>query len=140
MDVSYPATAHYPHVAGAPPVALDPNPADNFVYKGLRYAENDAAVDTDKKFTATTPGHAVLLFSEIQRDGRGQAREFLRVRVVETKDWESVLIDGTAIIGRRVPDLGADAAGLGTVMSTTRRMWRGTTLSSMTPHSSGRQT
>ena len=63
---------------GAPPVALDPNPADNFVYKGLRYAENDAAVDTDKKFTATTPGHAVLLFSEIQRDGRGQAREFLR--------------------------------------------------------------
>ncbi len=114
VDVSYPATAHYPHVAGAPPVALDPNPADNFVYKGLRYAENDAAVDTDKKFTATTPGHAVLLFSEIQRDGRGQAREFLRVRVVETKDWESVLSTGTAIIGRRVPDLGADAAGLGT--------------------------
>lgn len=114
VDVAYPATPHYPHVAGTPPVALDPDPGDDFVFKELRYAENDAALDTDKRFTASTPGHAVLLFAQLQRDGRGQPREFLRVRVVRTRAWEDVLSTGTAIIGRKVPDLGHDRARLGT--------------------------
>lgn len=114
VDVRYPGTSHYPHIANTPPVALDPSPNDAFVFKEIKYTETDAAVDDKKRFTATAAGKTVLLFSELQRDGRGVPREFLRVRVVETKMWESVLSQGEAIIGRKVPDLGFDKAGLGT--------------------------
>ncbi len=114
VDVRYPDRPHYSHVAGTPAVALDPDPADAFAFQEIRYTETDAAVDSQKRFTATQPGYTVLLFSELQKDGRGVPRQFLRVRVVETKTWESVLSQGTAIIGRKVPDLGYDRAGLGT--------------------------
>lgn len=114
VDVRYPDRPHYSHVAGTPAVALDPDPADAFAFKELRYAEADAAVDGQRRFTATQPGFTVLLFSELQKDGRGVPRQFLRVRVVETKTWETGLVQGGAIIGRKVPDLGHDRAGLGT--------------------------
>lgn len=120
MDVTveavYPATAHYPHIAEAPPVALDPDSRDAFVFKEIKYKETDASVDGEKRFTATQPGHTVLLFTELQPDGRGVPREFMRVRVVDTKRWNDrgVLASGTAVIGRRVPDLGLDRAALGT--------------------------
>ncbi|MBX3745651.1 MAG: hypothetical protein KF833_10115 [Verrucomicrobiae bacterium] len=114
VDAAYPATPHYPHVGGTPPVALDPDPGDNFVFKEIRYTENDASVDGQKGFTATTEGRTVLLFGELQRDGRGEPREFLRVRVVHTRDWESVLTTGSAIIGQKVQDPAADRARLGT--------------------------
>ena len=114
VDVRYPDRPHYAHVAETPAVSLDPDPADAFAFKEIRYSETDAAVDGQKRFTATQPGFTVLLFSELQKDGRGVPRQFLRVRVVETKPWESVLSQGGAIIGRKVPDLGYDRAGLGT--------------------------
>ncbi|MBL9139750.1 MAG: hypothetical protein JNK85_28025 [Verrucomicrobiales bacterium] len=114
VDVSYPSPAHYPHVAGTPPVALDPDPNDDFVFREIRYFENDASVDANKRFTATTEGKSVLLFTSLQRDGRGQPREFLRVRVVDTIDWETGLVQGFAIIGKKVEDPTLDRAKLGT--------------------------
>jgi hypothetical protein len=114
VDVQYPSPAHYPHVAGTPPVALDPDPADDFVFKEIRYSETDAAVDASKRFTATAEGKTVLLFSQLQRDGRGVPREFVRVRVVNTIDWESGLVQGFAVIGRKVEDASLDRAKLGT--------------------------
>lgn len=116
VEVVYPTTAHYPHIAESPPVALDPDSRDAFVFKEIKYRETDASVDGEKRFTATQPGHTVLLFTELQPDGRGVPREFLRVRVAETRRWNDrgVLSNGGAIIGRRVPDLGLDRAGLGT--------------------------
>ncbi|MCI0538335.1 MAG: hypothetical protein L0Z50_24270, partial [Verrucomicrobiales bacterium] len=105
VTVNYPNPAHYPHIAEAPPVALDPDPDDNFVFKELRYTENQAAIDSEKRFTASTPGKTVLLFAELQRAGRGQAREFLRVRVVDTKRWNDNLAPTqTAIIGQKITD------------------------------------
>jgi hypothetical protein len=114
VTVNYPTPAHYPHIADTPPVALDPDPIDTFIFKELKYAENDAAVDGNNQFTASQPGHAVLLFSEIQPVGRGQPREFLRVRVVETKRWnDNLAASGTAIIGQKITDP-LDRANLGT--------------------------
>jgi hypothetical protein len=114
----YPARAHYPHIAEAPPVALDPDPTDDFVFKEIRYSENDASVDGNRWFTATTPGRTVLLFSELQRVGRGEPREFLRVRVVHTRRWNDALATQTAVIGRKIVDTTVprqfDRAGLGT--------------------------
>lgn len=114
VDVRYPDRPHYPHIANTPPVALDPDPADTFVFREIKYTETDGAVDSERRFTATAPGHTVFLFSELQKDGRGVTREFMRVRVVETKDWESGLVQGDAIIGQKVPSLGFDRANLGT--------------------------
>jgi hypothetical protein len=110
----YPTTPHYPHIANTPPVALDPDPADNLIFKEVRYTENSAVVDGNKWFTATNSGKTVLLFGDIQRTGRGIPREFVKVRVVETKLWnDNPAAPGTAIIGRKVTD-SLDKAGLGT--------------------------
>lgn len=115
VTARYPNPAHYPHIAGTPAVALDPDPNDDFTFKEIRYSENDAAVDGSKQFTADVRGRTVLLFSELQRDGRvPQPREFLRVRVVETRGYEEDLTAGSAIIGRRIEDLSLDRAQLGT--------------------------
>lgn len=114
VNASYPRVAHYPHVANTPPVALDPDPGDTFVFKELRYTENSATVDGRSRFVATAPGKSVLLFSELQRDGRGQAREFVRVRVVDTRRWSDGLASDTAIIGRKIDGKTRDRAALGT--------------------------
>lgn len=113
--VTYPSPAHYPHIANTPAVALDPDPSDSFVFKEIKYTENSAVVDGNKRFTAQSAGKTVLLFSEIQKLGRGQPREFLRVRVVDTRKYTDVLApDGTAVIGRKITDPVLDKAQLGT--------------------------
>lgn len=118
VTANYPRVAHYPHIAETPPVALDPDPTDAFVFKALRYTENSASVDGQTRFVATLPGRSVLLFSELQRDGRGQPREFLRVRVVDTRRWSDVLTSDTAIVGQKIrdrtPGRAYDRAQLGT--------------------------
>jgi hypothetical protein len=114
VTAAYPATPHYPHIAGAPPVALDPDPADNLIFKEVKYTENSAIVDGNKWFTATNSGRTVLLFGDIQRTGRGVPREFLKVRVVETRLWnDNPAPSATAVIGQKVTDA-LDKAGLGT--------------------------
>lgn len=116
VTADYPNPAHYPHIANTPPVALDPDANDDFVFKELKYSENSAAVDSKRQFTASAAGKSVLLFAEIQRDGRGQPREFLRVRVVDTKLWNTTkpANAGSAIVGRKVTDAALDRANLGT--------------------------
>lgn len=118
ITANYPRVAHYPHIADTPPVALDPDATDAFVFKELRYTENNASVDGQKRFASAQPGKSVLLFSELQRDGRGQPREFVRVRVVDTRRWNDGLAVGSAIIGQKIRDrsLGRvyDRAELGT--------------------------
>jgi len=114
VTVTYPEPAHYPHIANTPGVALDPDPNDDFIFKQLKYSENQAAVDGNQRFTASQPGRSVLLFSEIQRVGRGIPREFLKVRVVHTRRWDDNLpANSTAIIGQKITDP-LDKAALGT--------------------------
>jgi len=107
---------HYPHIAGAPPVALDPDPDDNFTFKQQKFSNNSASVDGSARFSAGTAGKTVLLFSEIQREGRGQPREFLRVRVVHTLDYDANLPANPTPwrVGSRITDPAADRARLGT--------------------------
>ncbi len=107
---------HYPHIAGAPPVALDPDPDDNFAFKQQMFSNNGASVDGSGRFTADAAGKTVLLFSEIQREGRGQPREFLRVRVVHTLNYDDNLpANPTPVrVGERIADATADRARLGT--------------------------
>ena len=96
-------------------VALDPDPSDDFIFRALKYSENEATVDGQKLFRASKPGNSVLLFSEIQRVGRGQPREFLRVRVVQSKEWNSgAPADSAALIGQKITDPELDKARLGT--------------------------
>ena len=115
ITATYPAEAHYPHIVGAPPVALDPDPDDSFVFKEVKYTESDGVVDSDNSFTASQAGKSVLLFGELQLVGRGQPREFLRVRVVDSKDWNTGLPDShEAIIGQKITDSELDLAGMGT--------------------------
>lgn len=116
VDSSRSLTGHYPHVADSPPVALDPDPNDNFTFRRQKFSSAGAAVDGRNLFTATSAGFTVLQFSEIQRDSRGLPREFLKVRVVDTKVWNDssiYLADQPATVGTRITDT-ADAAQLGT--------------------------
>ena len=108
---------HYPHIAGAPPVNVDPDDTDNFSFISKQFSNCSGTVDGSKLFTAPTPGFSVLLFSEIQRDGRGQPREFMRVRVVDSKAWNDTAITlptRTAKIGTRILDTEADEAKIST--------------------------
>ena len=118
LDVNYPASAHYPHIAGAPAVALDPDPEDDFVFKAIKYTENGAQVDASKRFTATIRPHGPA-FSKIQRVGRGEPREFVQVRVVETTAYTTVLDYGEATIGPKIsaPDIDRAKLGTGFVLS-----------------------
>lgn len=111
---TFPPDSHYPHIANTPAVNLDPSPDDSYIFKEVFYTQNDAAADQDNLFTASTPGKAVLLFSEIQQVGRSAPAEYLRVRVVETKNYN----DGTftqlpAVIGEKITSP-LDRANLGT--------------------------
>ena len=111
----YPQTPHYPHITSTPPVNLDPDSGDSFVYKDVRYSENEASVDENSYFRAEIPGWTVLLFGEIQLVGRGEPREFLRVRTVETKTWQDCLTNDTeVIIGQAIIDDDLDLAKLET--------------------------
>ncbi len=112
----YPDREHYPHISGAPSVNLDPNPDDSFIFKSIQYTENEASVNSESWFDAEQLGSTVLLFSEIDSSGRGEPREYLRVRVVKTRDWNDSDVlnpDQTAIIGKRIED-DLDLANLNT--------------------------
>ncbi len=110
-----PDQPHYPHVAGSPPVQLTPDPKGTFFFKELRYTENSAAITDGSLFTADNAGRSVLLFGEIQQIGRGEPKEFLRVRMVQTRTWDDgAPAAGSAIIGRAIEDPGLDLARLGT--------------------------
>ncbi|HMP72003.1 MAG TPA: PA14 domain-containing protein [Kiritimatiellia bacterium] len=115
VDALVPPQPHYPHIANTPPVQLTPDPNGTFSFKELKYTETDAAISGGSLFTATKPGLSVLLFGEIKQIGRGEAKEFLRVRMVETRAWDDDLApEATVIIGQPIRDPALDRANLGT--------------------------
>ncbi len=114
VTAHFSSVAHYPHVAGTPAVALDPDPNDQFIFQGLRYSENEAQVDANTRFFASQSGRSVLLFHSIQPGGRGEPQEFVEVRVVDTKQYEQVLSTGTGIVGQKLSATDLDRAKLGT--------------------------
>jgi hypothetical protein len=115
VDVLPPAEPHYPHIAGTPPVQLTTDPNGTFFFKELKYTENEAAIASGSLFTADRPGRSVLLFGEIKRIGRGEPKEYLRVRMVQTREWNEVPhAPETAVIGQAIQDPALDLARLGT--------------------------
>jgi hypothetical protein len=115
VDALPPEQPHYPHIASTPPVQLTPDPTGTFFFKALKYSENDAAISEGSLFSADTPGRSVLLFGEIKIIGRGDPKEYLRVRMVETRAWDDALpAAATAVIGRAISDPSLDLANLGT--------------------------
>ncbi|HMO03121.1 MAG TPA: PA14 domain-containing protein [Kiritimatiellia bacterium] len=115
VDVLPPEQPHYPHIAGTPPVQLTPDPTGTFFFKELKYTENDAAISGGSLFTAQRAGRTVLLFGEIKRIGRGDPKEYLRVRMVDTRTWNNdAPSPANAIIGQAIRDTTLDEANLGT--------------------------
>lgn len=115
VTVNKPSQPHYPHIAGTPAVQLNPDPNGSFFFKGIKYSENEAAIQNDSLFTADKPGDTVLLFSEIKQIGRGEPQEFLRVRMVRTETWdENLSTPAQAIIGQAITDTELDLAKLDT--------------------------
>jgi hypothetical protein len=113
----WPTVPHYRHIAGSPLVELTPDAAGNFLFKALAFTENTAVVLQTSRFSASSAGRSVLQFSEIKKVGRGEPKEYVRIRVVETKTLaDSVAANGTVpnvVIGRAVRDP-LDLANLGT--------------------------
>ena len=115
VEVLPPNEPHYPHIAGTPPVQLTPDPNGTYLFKELRYTENDAAISGGSLFTADRPGRSVLLFGEIKDSGRGGPKEYLRVRMVETLEWnDRMATQQVAVIGQAIRDDELDLARLGT--------------------------
>jgi hypothetical protein len=115
VDALPPEQPHYPHVAGSPPVQLTPDPAGTFFFKELKYTENSAAISGGSLFSADQPGRSVLLFGEIKSIGRGDPKEYLRVRMVQTRSWDDGLAAAaTTIVGQAISDPSLDLANLGT--------------------------
>jgi hypothetical protein len=116
LTFKYPVSPHFQHIANTPPVDLDPSTNDLVTFKELKYTEptTGAVIDTDGKFTATGPGNTVLLFSSTSSGGQGGPIETLRVRVVQTKNWNDQLPPSQpAIIGQKITS-SFDTAGLKT--------------------------
>ena len=112
----WPATPHYRHIAGAPIVELTPDAGGNFLFKKMAYTENSAAVMQTSQFTAGLAGHTVLQFAELNKTGRGEPKEYVKIRVVQTTPLAASLAanaNGTVVIGRAVSDP-LDLANLGT--------------------------
>jgi len=110
-----PQTPHYTHIAGTPSVQLTPDPEGSFKFKELKYTESEAAISEGSLFNASKPGRSVLVFGEITQIGRGEPREYLRVRMVNTKLWnDNAPPAATAIIGRKITDPAYDLARIGT--------------------------
>ncbi len=93
ITIKYADAPHYRHIANTPPVILDPATNDLVRFKALKYTEatTGAAVDSGGNFTATGRGKTVLLFGMLSSVGRQGQLETLRVRVVETKNWNDQL-------------------------------------------------
>jgi len=107
VTVVYPTIPHYPHIVSAPPVALDPDPDDNFIFESIKYNETQASVDSTGSFETDNPGHTVLLFKEVDNSGRTGPQEYLRVRVVQSRKWNdagALNSSRTVIIGQRIED------------------------------------
>jgi len=105
VSIQYKPKPHYPHIAGTPPVSLDPDPVDEMVFREIKFSENDANVDDDDNFTAQSPGRTVLQFGRLSRTGRGEPKEFVEVRVVQTMRWDDVGVlapEEEAIIGQKI--------------------------------------
>ncbi len=113
VTIVYPTAPHYRHIANTPAVPLDPDPNDLVEFKELKYSENDAQIDSSNRFSAFNPGHTVLLFGEISSIGRSGQAETLRVRVVQTHNWNESLPTASAVIGQQVTS-SYDTAGLET--------------------------
>jgi hypothetical protein len=112
----WPPVPHYRHVADTPPVQLTPDPAGSFFFKEISYTENSGAVSQTSLFTAGLAGKTVLRFGEVKKIGRGEPKEYVRLRVVETRTLQDVLQGvsvANALIGRAVRDP-LDLANLGT--------------------------
>lgn len=112
----WPTTPHYRHIAGAPIVELTPDAGGNFLFKKMAYTENSAAVMQTSQFTASLKGKTVLQFAEIKKTGRGEPKEYVRIRVVQTTQLSDSLAgyaDGTAVIGQAIRDP-LDLANFGT--------------------------
>lgn len=107
---------HYPHIHGTPAVALDPDSGDDFAFKSIKFTTAGATVSSNKNFSTERPGISVLLFTQLQNVGRGQPREFLKVRVVDTRNWDADLpASPTQVsVGERILDADVDLAKLGT--------------------------
>ncbi len=115
VTVVKPDAPHYPHIAKTPPVQLTTDPDGTFFFRKLAYTENDAVLSEGSLFTAERPGDTVLVFSELRQVGRGAPREFLRVRMVRTREWDDDPAPSAfAVIGRAIVDPELDGAGLGT--------------------------
>jgi hypothetical protein len=112
----WPASPHYRHIANTPLVELTPDAAGNFLFKKLAYTENAATVIQTSQFSASSAGKSVLQFSEVKKIGRGEPKEYVRIRVVQTTALSASLAAnpiGTVVIGRAVRD-SLDLANLGT--------------------------
>jgi hypothetical protein len=116
FDAERQIRGHYPHIQGTPAVALDPDAEDDFSFRSIKYSTAGATVDANKLFATQRPGMSVLLFSQIQRVGRGQPREFLQVRVVDTRAWDTNLaaVPKEVPVGSKILDSSVDFAQLGT--------------------------
>lgn len=115
VDVLPPEHPHYPHIAGSPPVQLTPDPQGLFQFKEIKYTESEAAIADGSLFTSDKVGRTVLLFTEVKKIGRGEAKEYMRVRMVETKLWsDGAPTSAAAVIGQAIQDDALDLARLGT--------------------------
>ena len=63
VAVSWPESSHYVFTAGTDPVSLDPFADDSIRYMDIKYATDDAAVSSEKQFSADRSGRASLYFS-----------------------------------------------------------------------------
>ena len=116
VNIRYPDSPHYNHIASTPPVRLDGGTNDLVRFREMKFTEptTGAAASPEQGFTATGPGRTVLLFGEISSAGRAGALETLRVRVVNTRLWNDALpAPVTALIGQKITSA-FDTAGLGT--------------------------
>ena len=112
----WPALPHYRHIAGAPAVELTPDVNGTFIFKKQAHTENGATIMQASQFTADAAGRSVLQFAEVKKIGRGEPKEYVRIRVVQTVNLsDSLAVNGsrTAVIGRAVRDP-LDLANLGT--------------------------
>ncbi|HEU0009686.1 MAG TPA: PA14 domain-containing protein, partial [Verrucomicrobiae bacterium] len=91
--IRYPDSPHYNHIAGTPPVRLDPGTNDLVRFREMKFTEpaTGAAASLAEGFTATGPGRTVLLFTETSSSGHSGPLETLRVRVVNTRLWNDAL-------------------------------------------------
>lgn len=114
ITVEWPDEEHYPHVVGAPPINLDPDPDDYFKFNGISHTDCTGVVDENDLFTTGGQGITVLSFSKLSKPARGPPKEAIAIRTVRTKakaDLRQSAIQ-TVYVGSTVTDV-LDTANLG---------------------------